>query len=62
MIQPTENPDSSYPFLTDWLARQVEPVPDFGTSVFDDRSKSPLALDQLPGRQNETLFERKEKE
>ena len=58
MIQPAED----YVFLDDWLARQAEPVPDFGTSVFDDKAKSPLALDQLPGRQNETLFERKEKE
>ena len=32
------------------------------SSVFDDKAKSSLALDQLPGRQNETLFERKEKE
>ena len=57
MSETTENPHG-YPFLADWLARQAEPVPDFGMSVFDDKAKSPLALDQLPGRQNETLFER----
>ena len=59
----SENLDSSYPFFEEWLQRQSEPLPDFGTSVFGTTEKtSALALDQLPGRQNETLFERKEKE
>ena len=61
MNETTENPHG-YPFFEEWLQRQSEPMPDFGMSVFDDKAKSPLALDQLPGRQNETLFERKEKE
>ena len=51
-----------YVFLEDWLARQAEPLPDFGSSVFDEKSKSPLAIGKIPGREQETLFERKEKE
>jgi len=55
----SENPDTDYPFLREWLDRQCEP---------DDHTDpttappSPLAKDRLPDRKQETLFEGKEKQ
>jgi hypothetical protein len=49
-----------YVFLEEWLGRQSEPMPEFGDSLFTDSGRSPLAMDRLPERKQETFFDRKE--
>ena len=50
---------SEYPFEAEWQERQNEPMPDIGV---DWSQRSPYAFDRLPEREQETLFDRKEKE
>jgi len=50
-----------YPFFDEWQERQAEPMPDIG---IDWSQRSPYAFDRLPElkTEQETLFDRKEKE
>ena len=52
----TNNPDG-YPFLEDWLRRQIEPMPE---SSIDWTVRSPFAKERLPDKTKETLFDREE--
>ena len=50
--------DWGFPFQTEWLEAQREPLPDFSGGF--PKEPSPLAIDRLPERKQETLNERKE--
>ena len=53
---------ADYPFQREWEQAQSEPLPEFsGGSLFGNKKPSPLAIDRLPERKQETLNERKEK-
>jgi len=50
-----------YPFLADVERRQQEPDNSGnGSSLFSSPPKSPLAIERLPERETETLFDGKE--
>ena len=47
-----KNDSVLYPFEAEWAERQAEPMPDIG---IDWSVPSPLAFDQMPERNTETL-------